>query len=79
MNKLIIFYYLNFSVIILDIIIFKHSQTIKLILKTLLVFHFEISGNDDNDLHSQNILLISITLLVFHFEISGKEDKDEHP
>ena len=79
MNKLIIFYYLNFSVIILEIIIFKHPLNILFILVKLLVLHFEILGKDDNDEHSKNILLISVTLLVFHFEISGKDDNDEHP
>ena len=48
-------------------------------LVTLLVFHFEISGKDDNDEHSRNIPLIQITLEVFHFEISGKDFNDEHP
>ena len=45
----------------------------------LLVFHFEISGKDDNDEHplkKQTIFLK--TLLVFHFEISGKDINDEH-
>ena len=45
---------------------------------TLLVFHLEISGKDDNDEHPTNIPVISVTLLVFHFEISGKDDNDEH-
>ena len=31
---------------------------------TLLVFHFEISDNDDNDEHPLNIHLILITLLI---------------
>ena len=45
----------------------------------LLVFHFEISGNDDNDSQSENIKQISLILSAFHFEISGNEDNDEHP
>ena len=57
----------------------KHSINIPLILLTLLIFHFEISGKDDNDEHTQNIKFILVTLLVFHFEISGKDDNDEHP
>ena len=44
-----------------------------------MLFHFEISGKDNNDLHSPNIALILVTLLVFHFEISGKDNNDEHP
>ena len=46
---------------------------------TLIVFHLEISGKDDNDEHPENILLISLTLTVFHLEISSKDDKYEHP
>ena len=49
-----------------------------LISVTLIVFHFEISGNDINDEHSQNKDFILITLLVFHFEISGISFNDEH-
>ena len=49
------------------------------ILITLKVFHFEISGKDDNDEHPINIKLTLVTLIVFHFEISGKDDNDEHP
>jgi len=49
------------------------------ILVTLLVFHLEISGNDDNEWQKLNKLLISLTLLVFHLEIWGKDDNDEHP
>ena len=45
----------------------------------LLVFHFEISGIDDNDEHLKNKPSIIITLLVFYFEISGKDNNDEHP
>ena len=69
---------LNFAFIIFETIIFKHPLSIIYILVTLLVFHFEISGKDDNDEHPINILLILVTLLVFHFEISGKDDNDEH-
>ena len=49
----------------------------KLIFITLLVSHFEISGNDDNDEQSEKKPFISVTLIVFHFEISGNEDNDE--
>ena len=45
----------------------------------LLVFHFEISGKDDNDKQQLNIELISVALLIFHLEISGKDDNNEHP
>ena len=54
------------------------SENIYLILLTLEVFHFEISGNDDNDEHPLNIRLILLTLEVFHFDISCNDDNDEH-
>jgi len=44
----------------------------------IIVFHFEISGKDDNDEHLQNNQFIFLTLLVFHLEISGKDNNDEH-
>ena len=44
--------------------------------KTFVVFHFDISGNDTNDLQFENIELISVTLLVFHFDISGNDTID---
>ena len=47
------------------------------ILLTLLVFHLDISGNDDNDSHPLNIRLIFLTFLVFHLDISGNDDNDE--
>ena len=50
-----------------------------LILVTLLVFHVEMSGNDDNDLHFLNILLIDLNLFVFHLEMSGNDIKDLQP
>ena len=53
-------------------------KNIDFILITLLVFHFEISGKDNNDSHPLNKELISITLFVFQFEISGKDDNDLH-
>jgi len=43
---------------------------------TLLVFHLDILGNDDNDLQLLNISLRFLTLLVFHFYISGNNDND---
>ena len=42
---------------------------------TLFVFHFDISGKDNNFKHPQNKLSILVTLFVFHFDISGKDDK----
>ena len=56
-----------------------HLQNVPIILVTLLVFHFELSVNDDYDEHPSNIKLILVTLLIFHFEISGKDDNDSHP
>ena len=44
---------------------------------TLLVFHFEISGIDDNDSHPLNIKFKLVALLEFQFVISGKYDNDE--
>ena len=41
---------------------------------TLIIFHFDISGNDFKYKHSLNKLLILITLDVSQLEISGKED-----
>ena len=41
------------------------------------IFHFNISGNDDNDEQSRNIRHILLTLEVFHFDISGNDDNDE--
>ena len=46
-------------------------------LVTLIIFHFEISGKDNNDEHPINISLISLTLTIFHSEISGKGDNDK--
>ena len=43
---------------------------------TLLVFHFEISGNDDRQSQFENNSSIFGILLVFQFEISGRDDKD---
>ena len=40
---------------------------------TFLISHFEISGNDYNELHPENIPFIFIILLVSHFEISDNE------
>ena len=40
------------------------------------VFHFEISGNDSNDLQLQNIPHILLTLEVFQFDISGNDVND---
>ena len=55
-----------------------HSLTIKFLLISALVFHFDISGNKVNDEHLLNKTLISITFCVFHFDISGKHNKLEH-
>ena len=54
------------------------SSMVHLISLILLVFYFEISGNDINDEHPLNMHIISVILLVFHFEISGNEVNDEH-
>ena len=56
-----------------------HPENILFISVTLLVFHFDISGNDDNDEHPENIYFIFVTLLVFHVDISGNDDNEEHP
>ena len=53
------------------ILMMNKLKKILLIFLTLLVFHFDISGNDFNDKHLQNILLLFVTLLVLHFDISG--------
>ena len=73
-NENPISYFINFNGI------FKESLqylNISIILVTLLVFHLEILGNDDNDEQLQNISLIFLTLLVFHLEISGNDNNDE--
>ena len=49
-----------------------------LLLIGLLLPHFEISGNDNNDLHPKNKSLRSITLIKFQLDISGKAFKDIH-
>ena len=49
-----------------------------LISVTLFVFHFEISGNNDNLLHLLNIKPISHTLLVSNFEISDNSVKEKY-
>ena len=36
-----------------------------------MVFHFDKSGNEVNELHPEKIKLISIILEVFHIDISG--------
>ena len=56
--------------------IFIHSENIALLLAALEIFHFEISGKDDNELHLLNIKFILVTLEIFHFEISGKDDNE---
>ena len=58
-------FYLNVVLITFDNIIFEHPLNIQLILVKLLVFHFEISGKDDNDEHPLNILPIFVILLIF--------------
>ena len=70
-----LFYLLNFEGIFNDLL---HPLNIPNILVTLEVFHFDISGNDDNEVHQPNIQLISVTLEVFHFDISGNDDNDLH-
>ena len=48
------------------IIIMNIQENINLILLTLLVFHFDISGKDNNDEHPPNIAPISVILLIFN-------------
>ena len=43
----------------------------------LFVFHFEMSGNEDNLSQPENIKLILLSLSVFHLDISDKNDKFE--
>ena len=52
-------------------------MNIQLISLTLLVFHLDIFGKNDNDEQPANISLISSTLVVFHSDISGNDDNDE--
>ena len=56
-----------------------HPLNIQLIYLTLEVFHFDISGNDINELHSKNIKFIYLTLEVFHFDKSGNDINELHP
>ena len=58
-------------------IMMSYSENKCSILVTLFVFHFEISGNDNNDEQFAKIELISVALIVFHFEISGRVDNEE--
>ena len=44
---------------------------------TLIIFQFEISSNDCNNIHLLNTLFIFVTLFVFHFEMSGNDSSDE--
>ena len=44
---------------------------------TLIIFHFEISGNDFNDEHSSNIPSILLIFFKFQFDISGNYFKEE--
>ena len=48
------------------------------ILVTFPTFHFDISGNFDNDDQSAKIPLISISFLVFQLDISGNDFKLIH-
>ena len=52
-------------------------KNIVLILLTLGIFHFEISGKEFNELQLENIHIILVTLSVFHLEISGKDNKED--
>ena len=47
-------------------------------LVTLMVFHFDKSGNDFNDVQSSKIQAISSVLSIFHFDISGNHFNLEH-
>ena len=44
---------------------------------TLLIFHLDKSGNDDNDEQLKNTALILIIFLVFHLDISGNDINKE--
>ena len=46
----------------------------KLIFLTFEIFHFDISGNEDNLEQLKNIELILLTFEVFHADISGNRD-----
>ena len=43
-----------------------------------IVFHFDISGNDNKDEQPLNISLRFLHLSMFHFDISGNDCKFEH-
>ena len=43
---------------------------------TFEVFHFDISGNENNSLLLENISPILVTLEVSNFDMSGNEDND---
>ena len=45
---------------------------------TLLIFHFDISGNDINEEHPLKISWKLLTLQTFHFDISDNDINDEH-
>ena len=53
---------------------FKNNDSICFILS---VFHFDISGNNFNELQPEKTKLISTIFNVFHFEILGKNYKLE--
>ena len=56
-----------------------NSKKREFISTTLLVFHFDISGERIKEWHSENILSISITFAVFQFYISDTSFSELHP
>ena len=53
------------------------SLLYKLFISLILqVFHFDISGKDDNNSQLENIKLILLVLLISHFDISGKDNNE---
>ena len=54
----------------------EQSENIEI---SIIWFHLDISGKDNNDEHHENIDSIFFTLLVFHLDISGKDINDVHP
>ena len=63
-------YFLNLEGIFNDSL---QPENISLILVTLEVSHFDISGKEINEIQLENREFILITLEVSHFDISGKE------
>ena len=64
--------------LIIPIVFHDENSKIHFILVMLLIFHFEISGKDNNDEYLLSKKLISVSLLVFHFERSNKDNNNLH-